>query len=110
MHHQEADLVIQPNLGSQKASSLLGWQCLRKVAGASSTSAGLLPLPLYGLRRDHPAPLTNDWPEEFHIRIEQVGCLEGLTFYIPTQPPPQRTLWVQNHCSFDPNFIQGLEL
>lgn len=42
-----------------------------------------------------------DWPEEFHIEIEQAVQLEGFSFYSSTRLLPQSTIFIQNHYSFD---------
>lgn len=44
-------------------------------------------LVLQSVRKDHPPLLINDWPEEPHIKVEQVAQLDRLSFHPHSQFP-----------------------
>lgn len=60
-----------------------------------------------GLRKDRPSPLINDWPEEFHTKVEQVSQFDRHFFIHSHSCFPEHNTDSEPLFLLLPDFIEG---
>lgn len=60
-----------------------------------------------GLRKDRPSPLINDWPEEFHTKVEQVSQFDRHFFIHSHHCFPEHNTDSEPLFLLLPDFIEG---